>query len=330
MNIRAAIIGMGIGKKHLEAIEGYKNSKVLTICEKDPKKITQLKKKYPNKNIVSNDNEIFQNKNINLVSIASYDNYHYKQVIKSIKAKKNIIVEKPICLKRSELKNIYNLLKKNPKIKITSNLVLRTNDLFLNFKKNINSQKVLYIEADYICGRKYKLSEWRSNVKGYSITLGAAIHMFDLIMWFLKLRPKSVQAFGSKKGNTGTSYSKNSLIVYILEFPHNIIVKITANAVAVYNHFHELRVYQEDKTMVNSILGAFSVSKDKTKNIKKISLKYPDKRNRKKLIQNFIDILKKKKVKPIITLREQIDLMSVCFAADESLKFGKKIMIRYI
>lgn len=130
MNIKAAIIGMGIGKKHLEAIEGYKNSKVIMICEKDQKKISQLKKKYPNKNVVSDDNEIFKNKDINLVSIASYDNYHYKQVIKSIKAKKNIIVEKPICLKRSELKNIYNLLKKNPKIKIISNLVLRTNDSF--------------------------------------------------------------------------------------------------------------------------------------------------------------------------------------------------------
>ena len=135
MNIKAAIIGMGIGKKHLEAIEGYKNSHVIAICEKDKKKAIQLKKKYPNKNIVSNDKEIFQNKEINLVSIASYDNFHYKQIIKSIKTKKNIIVEKPICLKKNELKNIYNLLKKNPKIKITSNLVLRTNDLFLNFKK---------------------------------------------------------------------------------------------------------------------------------------------------------------------------------------------------
>ena len=330
MNIKAAIIGMGIGKKHFEAIEGYKNSHVITICEKDKNKIIQLKKKYPNKNIVSDDNEIFKNKQINLVSIASYDNFHYKQIIKSIKAKKNIIIEKPICLKRNELKNIYNLLKKNPKIKITSNLVLRTNDLFLNFKRNINKQKVLYIEADYIWGRKYKLSGWRSNIKNYSITLGAAIHMFDLIMWFLKLRPISVYAFGSKKGNTGTLYNKNSLVVYILKFPNNIIVKITANAVAVFNHFHEVRVYQQDKTMVNSSLGAFSVSKEKPNKKKKIKQKYPDKKNRKKLIQNFIDILKKKKVKPIITFREQIDLMSVCFAADESLKLGKKIMIRYI
>jgi len=331
MNINAAIIGMGVGQKHFEAIEGYKNSKVVIICEKDPKKILQLKKKYPNKKIVSNENEIFKNKEINLVSIASYDDFHFRQIIKSIKAKKNIIIEKPMCLKKKELNKIYSLLKKNPKIKIASNLVLRTNDLFLNFKKNINKKKVLYIEADYLWGRKYKLSEWRSKIKNYSITLGAGIHMFDLIMWFLKLKPISVQAFGTNKGNIGTSFKKKSLVIYILSFPNNIMVKITANAVATFNHFHEVKVYQQDKTLVNSILGAFSVSKSKyQQQIKKINLKYPDKKNRKKLIQNFIDTLKKNNAKPIMTLKEQIDLMSVCFAADESLKFGKKVVIRYL
>jgi predicted dehydrogenase len=210
-------------------------------------------------------------------------------------------------------------------------LVLRTNDLFLNFKKNINKKKVLYIEADYLWGRKYKLSEWRSKIKNYSITLGAGIHMFDLIMWFLKLKPISVQAFGTNKGNIGTSFKKKSLAIYILNFPNNIMVKITANAVATFNHFHEVKVYQQDKTLVNSILGAFSVSKSKyQQQIKKINLKYPDKKNRKKLIQNFIDTLKKNNAKPIMTLKEQIDLMSVCFAADESLKFGKKVVIRYL
>ena len=39
MKINAAIIGMGIGQKHFEAIEGYRNSKVTIICEKDKKKI---------------------------------------------------------------------------------------------------------------------------------------------------------------------------------------------------------------------------------------------------------------------------------------------------
>ena len=59
MKIKAAIIGMGIGQKHLEAIEGYKNSTVKIICEKNKSKIHILKKKYPKKIIVSDEKKNF-------------------------------------------------------------------------------------------------------------------------------------------------------------------------------------------------------------------------------------------------------------------------------
>ena len=39
MKIVAAIIGMGIGQKHLDAIDNYKKSFVKIICEKNEKKI---------------------------------------------------------------------------------------------------------------------------------------------------------------------------------------------------------------------------------------------------------------------------------------------------
>ncbi len=70
-------------------------------------------------------------------------------------------------------------------------------------------------------------------------------------------------------------------------------------------------------------------AKKKTKQ-KKIFSKYPDKVNRKKLIRNFLDHLNNKKIKPIITLKEQINLMTVCFSADKSMKSGKEIKINYL
>ena len=44
MRVVAAIIGMGIGQKHLDAIDNYKKSFVKIICEKNEKKIKFLKK----------------------------------------------------------------------------------------------------------------------------------------------------------------------------------------------------------------------------------------------------------------------------------------------
>ena len=327
MKIIAAIIGMGIGQKHLEAIDNYKNSKVKIIYEKNKNRIKELRKKYPNKIVTSKEDEIFFDKEVNLVSIASYDQFHFNQILKCFKYKKNMIIEKPLCLNSNQLKKIYFLSKKNKDIKITSNLVLRTNSLFKDFKKRIRKQKIFYIEGDYIWGRKEKLFGWRSKIKEYSLTLGAGIHIIDLINWLTGLRPIAVYAVGNNKMTKGTSFKKNSLITMIFNFPNNILVKVSANGAAIYNHYHEIKIFLENQTLVNSRMGSYVINKDK---ISKVKADYPDKKNRKKLIQNFIDTIKIKNTKPLISLKEQIDLMTICFAVDKSVKLNKKIKIDYL
>ena len=104
MKIIAAVIGMGVGEKHMEAINGFMGSKVKIICEKDKKKLNIIKKKYPKMIVTSDEETIFKDKQINLVSIASYDNYHFDQILKCLKNEKNIIVEKPMCLNPNQLK----------------------------------------------------------------------------------------------------------------------------------------------------------------------------------------------------------------------------------
>ena len=119
------------------------------------------------------------------------------------------------------------------------------NSLFKKFKEKINNKKIYYIEADYLWGRKNKLFGWRSNVRDYSLILGAGIHMIDLIVWLTGLKPKTVYALGNNKATKGTKFKKNSFVVMIFEFPMNILVKITANGAAVHNHFHEIKTQQK-------------------------------------------------------------------------------------
>lgn len=41
-------------------------------------------------------------------------------------------------------------------------------------------------------------------------------------------------------------------------------------------------------------------------------------------------MLKNKKIKPIISFKEQIDLMTICFTVDKSINLNKKIKIKYL
>ena len=69
--------------------------------------------------------------------------------------------------------------------------------------------------------------------------------MIDLVMWLLNSKPKSVFSYGSNKFTSSTSFKKENFLIYIFEFPKNIIVKITANATGVYNHFHKLKIFEK-------------------------------------------------------------------------------------
>jgi len=330
MKIYSAVIGMGIGKKHLDAMDGYNNSYVKVICEKNKILRNELKKKYPSKIITRDENQIYQDKSIKIVSIASYDQYHYKQIMKCLNLNKNVIVEKPMCLNLNQLKKIYKLLNKRPKVKITSNLVLRTNSLFNEIKNRIKRKKVYYLEADYLWGRSEKLKGWRSRVREYSVILGAAIHVIDLVMWLLNSRPISVFATGNKIASKGTKFNKNSFELIILEFPKNIKVKITGNAACIFNHFHELKIFAKDETISHTFGGSYVIKKNRKKIEKRKLLgKYPDRQNRKILIRNFIKSVKDNK-KDYISKKDLFDVMSVCFYAQKSSKSGKKIKINYL
>ena len=150
-------------------------------------------------------------------------------------------------------------------------------------------------------------------------------------MWMLNQRPISVIAYGSKKDTIGTKFKNKSLIIYILKFPNNIIVKITANAAGAFKHYHEVKIFEQDKTYYSSFGGSYIFENKNNKTfIKKIISDKTDKKNRKKLIRNFIDHLLNPNNTCLMSLKDQIDLMTVCFFADKSLKENKEQKIKYL
>ena len=105
------------------------------------------------------------------------------------------------------------------------------------------------------------------------------------------------------------------------------IVKVTSNASGIFDHFHELKIFEKNKTLIHSYNGTFYLKNLGRRIVTIKSNQIIQIKRRKKLIQNFIDEILLNKKKKFITVKEQIDLMSVCLAAEKSLKEGKKIKI---
>jgi len=329
MIINSVVIGTGVGLKHIRALNQISGSKVLAICEQDKLKHNDLKKKFKKVIILSNYQQILKLKQkIDLISVASYDSAHFKQIKLLSNVCKNFIVEKPLVTTPSELIKLRNIVK-NKKIKIFSNLVLREVRMFKYIKKIINKKNVYNIEADYLWGRLHKLFEWRSKEKNYSLTLGASIHMIDIINWLVDDLPVSVFTKGNKILTKNSKFKKFSFLTHLLQFKNGLIVKISANAGSIHPHFHEIKIFQNNKTFISNISNQLLITKNKNKfKINKLKARYPDKKNREQLIKSFVQAIKKNTdTEP--SFNYLCNLMQICFAADQSLKNKMEIKIKY-
>ncbi len=328
--INIGVIGLGVGLHHLNSYIKNKSCNVIHICDFDSKKLKKIKKNYPYLNLTKNYKDIINDKSIDIVSIASYDNYHFKQIKDCLNNKKHVFVEKPICLLPKELKIIKNLQKKT-KCVISSNLVLRTTPLFNKVKKEIlkkDFEKIYYVESDYLWGRAEKFNQWRSGVKNYSIILGAAIHMIDLIIWILDMKPEYVTAYSNNTGSPNIKF--NTFAILLLRFKSGLIVKITGNGPSVHDHFHGLKIFSNNKTLIHDLRKTETLIKKNKKFIsKKLNNLYPGKEHRTKIINNFVDHIINRKNKLIIDKKNIYDVMEICFAAEKSIRLNKTIKITY-
>ena len=127
-------------------------------------------------------------KEIDVISIASYDDCHFKQVVMSLNYNKHIFCEKSLFVKiLMNLKN-FKPSQKNKNLVMTTNTVLRCSPRFKKIKKEFENDifgKVYFMELDYNYGRLNKITNgWRGKIKNYSVVLGGGIHMLDLLLWF--------------------------------------------------------------------------------------------------------------------------------------------------
>lgn len=318
---KIGIIGLGVGEQHISGYLNHPQSEVIALCDFNEEKLDAIKSKYPHYSLTENAEEILENKEVDIVSIASYDHHHYDQIMKAIECDKHIFVEKPICLYEDHAREIKKALSKKPHLKISSNLILRKSPRFINLKDQIEKGSLgeLYsIEGDYIYGRLHKITEgWRGKLDFYSVVYGGGVHIVDLVLWLTGDKVMEVQAFSNKIASKDTVYQYDDFNVALLKFKSGMIGKISSNFGCVYPHFHKMVIYGTKATFENDIPYArFYTSRDPGEKPQMIKDAYPG-YHKGDFLSNFIDSIIHQK-DPEIKPDEIFDSMAVCFAIEKS------------
>ena len=258
--MKVAVVGLGVGMRHVDVCISHPEVNLVAVCDFDQALVEQVIAKRRSVRGYNNFDQMMEVENLDLLIIASYDNYHFLQLSRAVEAGIHVFVEKPICLHNFELQKIKDLLHRNSGIEISSNLVLRTSPRFKTIKEQIASGHFgdifnVFLAYDY--GRFHKiLSGWRGTIPGFSVMHSGGIHVLDLLLFLCPSKPNLVVAMGNSVAATTSGLSlmdsKSALIQFDNGMTGNVMVNFASNT----PHFHRLSVYGTRATYDQSYSGS--------------------------------------------------------------------------
>ena len=329
--LKIGVIGLGVGEQHVIGYQRIPNVEVTDICDIDPSvlKIVGDRNDVPNRH--QNYKQITENPNIDVVSIASYDNCHAIQAISALENGKHVMIEKPLALKRHEAEAILRAQQDSGRF-LSSNLVLRKSPRFQELKNWIAKGyfgEIVTIEGDYLHQILWKLTQgWRGEMEFYCVTYGGGIHMIDLMRWLLDEEIIEVCGMSNKKLTRGSKFNFDDTVSNLLKFKSGTVGRTTSNLGAQRPQIHGLSVYGTEKSFINDTPHAKLFHGDNSEDIEIVETNYPgiDKFG---LLPDFISSIRNGD-EPEVSAKDVFRVMDICFACYESLKAKKTVNVDYL
>lgn len=332
-SILAGVIGLGVGERHIANYLAHPNCQVTWLCDKNPQKLAEVGKRFPQCKLTTNPNDILDSQDLGVVSVASFDDVHFEQVIRGIRNGKHIMVEKPMCQTRSHAELIREELQKNPSVQLSSNHPLRNSSRFRELKKNIANGdfgKVYFAEGDYQYGRLEKLTRgWRGKLDFYSVVQGGAVHMIDLLLWMLDDEVAEVVSMGNKLVTENEDFRFDDHVIAVLRLESGRLAKVTGNFSCVRPHFHAVQIFGDRKTFINQAGDAQLYTSTEGDAVPEdVTTPYRD-YHKPDLFTSFIDSILGRGT-PLVSTEDVFRAMGVCFSIEEALTARRIIPNRKI
>ena len=313
-----AFIGAGSFAQNMLLPNLQSKAKFIGISTARPNNARYIADKYHFDYCTNNTDEIFNDEKVNTVFIVTRHNNHFEYALKALQNKKNVFVEKPLCMNESELEEIKNAWSSSGKI-LMIGFNRRFAPLITKIKSNLNSDFPIAINYRINAGI-IAPDHWTQDPKiGGGRIIGEVCHFIDLCRSLTGSTIRSVSATAMK-----SAANTEDTINLQLQFENGSIANISyfANGNKELSKeylevFSSGTVFQLDDFKTLSVFG-------KSKSIHKQSSQ--DKGHKAEL-DAFLNSISKGSPAPI-PFEELYESMLVTFKAIESIRNnGSNILI---
>ncbi|MCK4352645.1 Gfo/Idh/MocA family oxidoreductase [candidate division WOR-3 bacterium] len=221
--ITTAIIGCGYwGLNIVRTLYENPNCILKYCCDIDEKKLANILSQYPEVRITRYSEEVFNDKGVQAVFIATPLSWHYPLAKEGLLAKKAIFVEKPFVMNVEQGKKLVKLSEQN-KVPLAVGHIFEYAPPVIKIKELLDKDEI---------GDIYYISSTRVNLgihrKDGSVVWDLASHDLSMIFYWLEEEPISIQVTGKESIIKG----KPDIAFLTLRFPSDILVNIQVSWLA--------------------------------------------------------------------------------------------------
>jgi predicted dehydrogenase len=329
-----AVVGLGVGEQHARAYVETGRCDLRYVYDLDGERARRVGEELGAKRVAESYEQIVDDAKVELISIASFDDAHYGQVIPALEAGKHVFVEKPLCRTMHELRAVKRSWQAHRgRVKLSSNLVLRGAPLYEWLKSRLKSGKlgeVYAFDGEYLYGRLEKITEgWRKHVEDYSVMEGGGVHLIDLLLWMTGQRPSRASAMGNNVCTRGTAFRYNDYVAATLECSGGVVARFVGNFGCVHRQQHVLRVFGTKGSFLCDDAGArVHTSRDAQETARAVKEEaLPASMG--VLIPGFVEAVLKDEDLEAHT-QTFFDGIAVCLACDRAAEVGTTVEVEYV
>ena len=186
-----ALIGHGYwGKNLLRVMNSIKGINVKYVCDFDDKNLELAKEKFPNSIFTKNTSDLFNDKDLDAIVIATPIDSHFELGKKAMESGKDVFIEKPITGSSVDAEKLIKIAEKEKRILMTGHTFLYSPPV----------KKVKEIIEKGELGDIYFITSSRVNLgihrKDISVIWDLAPHDISIIYYWLKETPQSITVSG--------------------------------------------------------------------------------------------------------------------------------------
>lgn len=201
--IRVGVIGCGrITQAHLAAIGNLKDEiDLIGVADVDEKKAKEAMERFGAKFFTGRQEDVLKDKNIEAVIVTLPNHLHHPAVLQAARAKKHILVEKPIALNTKQAREMVEAAKQN-NITLMVGQSRRFSGAVFELTKNLPEIGRLFrIQISFLVNFPAPPTDWwkRSEEAGGLVILLQGSHSIDSILTWIKKMPLQVFAFTSRQ-----------------------------------------------------------------------------------------------------------------------------------